>query len=95
MTAQLPLHNGAKKDKLVDYVPLNQDDLKSLGSHVYFISRFNDIRRAKVTTVKTWKRRADIEIHLKYGLYEYAVTTFKDGEFYPTQLVKLVDTESN
>lgn len=32
-------------------------------------------RNIKVTSIKTWKRRPEIEVHWKYGLYEYGVTT--------------------
>jgi len=35
--------------------------------------------RARVTSVKTWKTRpGDIEVHVKRGLYEYAVFCASD-----------------
>ena len=45
------------------------------------IDRNGALRNVKLTSAKTWKRRSDIEIHWKYGLYEYGYTTItEDGQ---------------
>jgi hypothetical protein len=42
------------------------------NSHVWVQSLANDARLCKVTSTHVWKRSPDrVEIHLKYGLYEY------------------------
>jgi hypothetical protein len=50
--------------------------LKS-GDMVHHVSKLNADKtpmRAKVTSVKTWKTRQNqIEVHVKRGMYEYAV----------------------
>ena len=56
-------------------------EAKSLtsGSMVHHTSKKNadgTPMRARVTSVKTWKTRPDaVEIHVKHGLYDYAVFT--------------------
>lgn len=57
------------------------DEAKMLkpGDMVHHISRTNadgSPMRARVTSVKTWKTRPlAIEVHVKHGLYDYAVFT--------------------
>jgi hypothetical protein len=47
------------------------------GAYVHLHDRFNadgTCMRARVTSVKTWKTREDaVEVHVKHGLYDYAV----------------------
>lgn len=55
------------------------DEAKSLrhGEMVHHVSRKNadgTPMRARVTSVKTWKTRPnEVEVHVKHGLYDYAV----------------------
>jgi hypothetical protein len=53
-----------------------------VGNRVHHVERKNKDNtpmRARVTSIKTWKTRPDkIEVHLKHGLYEYAI--FNENE---------------
>ncbi len=59
------------------------------GDYVQHVSRKNadgTPMRAKVISIKTWKTRPEcIDLHLKHGLYDYAV--FVEHEL--DQLIKL------
>lgn len=56
-------------------------NLKS-GTMVYHVTKKNadgSPMRAKVTSVKAWKTRPDmVELHVKHGMYDYAVFTEND-----------------
>jgi hypothetical protein len=49
-------------------------------SHAWILDRNGCAAKVKLTSVKTWKRRSDVEVHCRYGLYEFFVITCKDGE---------------
>lgn len=55
----------------VDY--LSMEEIKSLhsGDTIHILDQNDRLARVKITSIKTWKRKPDIEIHVKYGLYEY------------------------
>jgi hypothetical protein len=76
-----------------NYETISYQDIKSgkLPSHVDCISIHGDVIHTKVTSIKTWKKRPEIEIHLKYGLYKYAETTiYPDNSYRDLILVKEV-----
>ena len=54
---------------------LSYEEMKALSSNsqIMFISNNGEARRAKVTSVKRWKTRPDVEVHIKYGMYEFGV----------------------
>lgn len=61
-------------------------------SHVLFITRFNTLAQARITSVKTWKTRpGDIDVGLKYGLYEYFTASYRNGIPVSEQLVKILE----
>lgn len=66
-------------------------EAKSLqyGEHIWFHSIQGDARRAKVNgKPKTWKRKPDVEVPIKYGLYEYTRVLFQEtGNHYPVDLL--------
>lgn len=76
-----------------EYQILSYNEIKSgLNSHVDFISLQGDVKHAKVTSTKTWKKKSDIAIGLKYGLYEYNTTViFPDNTYLGVQLVKEIN----
>ena len=53
-----------------EYRILTNDECAKLTGHAHILDRNGDIARVKIMSVKTWKRRPDIEIHCKFGLYE-------------------------
>jgi hypothetical protein len=75
---------GKQKTEVVhNYIRLTLEDMKSLkvGDSVPFLTRQDQVKEVKVTSVKTWKTRKDIRLGLKYGLYEYSYARAKvDGE---------------
>lgn len=80
-----------KNSSIVNYEVLTFDECKALGGHTYILDRNNRIARVKITSIKTWKTRpTELEIHCKYGLYEFFV--IKVNESRPnTELVKIVE----
>jgi hypothetical protein len=60
------------------------DQAKALcsGAMVHHVTRKNadgSPMRAKVTSIKTWKTRPQsVEVHVKHGMYDYAVFTERD-----------------
>jgi len=43
----------------------------------------------KVTSVKTWKTRPDIEIHLQFGMYEHWVETYANRDVETSLMVEV------
>lgn len=68
---------------------LTFDECKALTNHVNVLDRNGNIASVKVTTIKTWKRKPEIEIHCKYGLYEYFTETVYPDE-QQTFFVKII-----
>jgi hypothetical protein len=60
---------------LYEYRVLTNQECKALGSHAYILDSYGDIAQVKITSIKTWKTRPDIEVHCKYGMYEYFVVS--------------------
>lgn len=82
-----------KNPDKVNYEVLTFEECKALASesHCHILDQQGKIARVKVTSVKTWKRRPDeMEIHCKFGLYEYF--TVKVSTDSPNaELVKIVE----
>lgn len=49
-------------------------------SHIQILDKNGDVARVKITSVKTWKRKPDILVSCKFGLYEYFSITIVPGE---------------
>ena len=61
-----------KNPEQVEYEYLTFDECKALTNHCHILDREGKIAQVKITSVKTWKTRPDeIEVHCKFGLYEY------------------------
>lgn len=70
-----------KNPTMLEYRLLTYDECRSLKyHHCYVLDRYGDIAQVNITTVKTWKRRPDLEIHWKFGLYEYGQETVRPNE---------------
>lgn len=63
----------------VEFRLLTIEEIKT-AQHVWVLDRNGRAAEVKVTSVKTWKRRADVEVHLQFGLYEHFFVTCKDGQ---------------
>lgn len=74
--------SGEGKGTKINVVPMGIDELKQLryGQQVLCHS-YNGIIHVKVNgNPKTWKTRPnDVDIPVKYGLYEYARIEYRDG----------------
>lgn len=85
MSEILSLVSGYDRKKVKEvkqYRVLEVEDVKRIPSygHTTFLSVTGIVRNAKVTSVKTWKTRPnDITVNLKYGIYEYASTSWVNG----------------
>lgn len=52
---------------------LTLDEVKQLSGRVPIIANDGTVREVTVTSVKVWKTRPDdVEVGVKYGMYEYA-----------------------
>ena len=95
--------SGSGKGKSRNVRPMHIDELKRLsyGDHVlvstgYFgQNRLNGLVSVKVNgRPKVWKTRPDdVDIPIKYGLYEYARVEYRDGVMVDDNLwvAKVVD----
>lgn len=50
---------------------LRLSECKTLPSHCEVLDRAGRIARVAITSVKTWKTRPEVEVHCKYGMYEF------------------------
>lgn len=87
-TFEAKLHND-RKGIMRQYRYLTPDECKTFGTysprHCQMIDKYGDIREVKITSVKTWKTRPDIEVRWKYGLYEYGaelITPNRPNQFF-------------
>lgn len=76
-----------KTPRMFEYQYLTQDECRALvkGGHVQALDKFGKLVTLRVTAIHTWKRRDDVEVHWKYGLYEYGVTVItadKPNQFF-------------
>lgn len=63
-----------------EYRQLTLEEAKLLWGHTLFLTRHGTAAVAKITSIKTWKRRPnDCVVHLKHGWREYGVATYHDG----------------
>jgi hypothetical protein len=79
-----------KNPEKVFYRVLSFDECKALTGHSYILDKHGHIARVKITSVKTWKTRPDVEIHCKFGMYEFFVIRI-DSHSPNTELVAIVD----
>ena len=82
-----------KNPQQVEYEFLTFAECKSLHGHACILDRQGKIANVKITSVKTWKTRPDeLEVHCKFGLYEYFVVTVT-AERPNTELVRIAETQ--
>lgn len=74
MIAQTIYHKTETKE----FQPLTLNEMKQLTGHVWGKienprhPKCGRMAQMKVTSVKTWKRQPErVEVHCKYGMYEY------------------------
>ena len=48
--------------------------------HYYYMDTAGKMANVKVTSLKTWKRKPDVEIHCKFGLYEFFTETYANPD---------------
>jgi len=87
------LHEDAKRKNAPkhQFHQYSAEQAKGLrnGSTILFVTRFGDVARAKVTSVKTWKTRpGDVDVSLKFGLYEFFVASYRGGVATAEQIVE-------
>lgn len=82
--------DNRKSPEIVKVRRMTYDELKTWHPNLDILDRNGKMAHVKVTSVKTWKRRPDVEIHCKYGLYEYfTVTVTPDRQ--QNEFVKIID----
>jgi hypothetical protein len=78
-----------KNPTMLGYRVLTNQECATIGSHAYILDRYGDIAQVKITSIKTWKTRPNIEVHCKYGMYEYFVVSISPTN-QNSQLITLV-----
>jgi hypothetical protein len=79
-----------KKPQMYEYEYLSYEECRALNNHAYILDDYLNIAQVIITSVKTWKTGDDVEIHCKYGMYEFF--TVKISSSSPnTKLIKLVE----
>ena len=79
-----------KNPESVEYEVLTFAECKALSGHAYILDRQGKIANVKITSVKTWKTRPnEIEVHCKFGLYEYFTVTI-DSHSPNKEMVRIV-----
>jgi hypothetical protein len=81
--------DNRKSPEIVKFEILTTDECKALTGHAHILDRVGKVARVKITSVKTWKRRPDVEVRCQYGLYEHFKITITPTQP-STELVKLV-----
>lgn len=64
-----------KHPEMRNYRYLTFEECKNLSSHCLVCDDHGTIAEVKITSQKAWKTRPQIEIHWKYGLYDYGYET--------------------
>lgn len=78
-----------KNPEQKNYEILTNDECKNLKGHALILDRNNKIAQVKITSVKTWKTRPNIEVHCQFGLYEFFTIRLSPDNL-NTELVKEV-----
>lgn len=74
--------SGYSRDKSeYDFKPFNLTNNRPYQGHVCAIDNSGFLRNCKITSIKTWKRKPDMEIHWKYGLYEFGYSLLTPDGF--------------
>lgn len=70
-----------KKPTPIDVDYLSMEEIKSLhsGDSIHILDQNDRLAQVKITSIKTWKRKPDIEIHVKFGMYEYFTINVING----------------
>jgi hypothetical protein len=72
------------------YRYLTVAEVKALqpGSRVKVLDQNGRVAEVKITSIKTWKTRPDVQIGWKFGMYEFGRETFRmedDNFFFVTE----------
>jgi hypothetical protein len=72
----LTLRDGYSRSKnppTLTFRPMSPEEAKTARGEIYFTGDFKTFRRCRVNgAAKTWKTRPDVELPIKYGMYECA-----------------------
>lgn len=88
------IRTSSRYDKRVnpeirEYRILTNEECKKLSGHALILDQSGKVARIKITSVKTWKTRPDIEVKCQFGLYEWFTVRLSD-KVQNTELVEEV-----
>lgn len=78
-------YDRTKNPETKEYRFLTLEECKALSGHASVLDRNNRVARVKITSVKTWKTRPDVQIGWKFGMYEFGhelITRDSDNTFF-------------
>jgi len=67
-----------KNPEVKEYRYLSNEECRNLRGHAQILDRNGKVANVKITSVKTWKTRSDIEVKCQFGLYEYFTVRLSD-----------------
>lgn len=72
----------SRDNREYNFTPFNLTNNKPCNnSHCKAIDMQGNLRDVKITSIKIWKTKSDIEIHWKYGLYDYGSSLLTSDGF--------------
>lgn len=91
-------YDKSKHPAVKTYRFLTYDECKALSGHADAIGNDGRIAHVKITSVKTFKTRPEIQIGWKFGLYEYGkeyICRDADNHFFVTEVESEPEPEPN
>lgn len=91
-------YSRSKHPKTRTFRPMTPNEAKHATGEIYFTGDHVTFRRCRVNGApKTWKTRPDVELPVKYGMYEAARAVSHDGAYMvlPSGGYLLVAVEEN
>jgi hypothetical protein len=82
-THTLKLKDGYSRNKnpeVREFRPMTPEEAKTVRGEMYFTGDRKTFRRCRTNgAARTWKTRPDVELPVKYGMYECARAVSRDG----------------
>jgi len=76
-----------------EYRILTNAECRNLRGHAEILDCNGKVARVKITSVKIWKTRSDIEVKCQFGLYEYFTVRLSDNTFNTELVTEVLDDE--
>lgn len=78
-------YDRSKNPEVKEYEFLTLEECKHLSGHADVVDKNGKIAHVRITSMKTWKTRPDVQVGWKYGMYEFGkelITCDADNRFF-------------